>query len=368
MSEKIKFSDDADKNSVEVAIPKEQRILQTQAYDKSVSDVIAMLNSGDIILNPEYQRNYVWNNKKASLLIESILLNVPIPIIYVSEEEDSKWSVVDGLQRLYSLKRYFNNEFKLNGLEVLQELNRSSYHTLNPKAQRILRSGNLRMILIFKESNPEIKYDIFMRLNRGSIQLNEQELRNCLYRGGFNELLKKMAQNDNLLEILRLKKPHRRMRDAEMVLRYFAFSDNFKLEQEKMLDYKGSMRTFLNIFIKSKQKINDTSLTDYETNFNETMRKTVAVFGNNAFRRIDVDGNYDKAVNRAIADFIMVSFEKFDYELLSSKKDLIIELLRELPREDERFQDSITIGTSDTARVEYRLTTWIKKLNSLLRT
>jgi Protein of unknown function DUF262 len=99
-------------------IPKEERYFRTQAYDKSIGDVVSMMKSEDIILDPDYQRNYIWDNKKSSLLVESILLNVPIPIIYVSEEEDSTWSVVDGLQRLNSLRRFFENEFKLTGLEV----------------------------------------------------------------------------------------------------------------------------------------------------------------------------------------------------------------------------------------------------------
>ena len=102
-------------------IPTEQRNLRTQAYDKSISDIINMLNNGDIILDPDYQRKYIWDNKTASVLVESILLNVPIPVIYVAEDEDSRWNVVDGLQRLNSLKRFFDNEFKLRGLEVLQE-------------------------------------------------------------------------------------------------------------------------------------------------------------------------------------------------------------------------------------------------------
>ena len=150
----LAFSDE-DEGAEETVeeIPKEQRTLRTQAYDKSISDIVAMIEAGDVILDPEYQRNYVWDNKKASLLVESILLNVPIPVVYVSEEDDSRWSVVDGLQRLNSLRRFFKDEFKLRGLEVLTELNGLQYSTLNPRASRILRNGILRMVLIFKESH-----------------------------------------------------------------------------------------------------------------------------------------------------------------------------------------------------------------------
>ena len=184
-------------------IPREKRILRTQAYDKSVSDLISMMgaDSNDIILDPHYQRSYIWDNKRASLLIESILLNVPIPVIYVAEDDDGRWNVVDGLQRLNSLKRFFNNEFKLTGIEVLPELNRLQFSTLNAKAQRLLKNGIIRVIVILQESHPEIKYDIFLRLNRGAVRLSEQELRNCLYRGTFNSFIKELRKEKQFQKI-----------------------------------------------------------------------------------------------------------------------------------------------------------------------
>jgi len=152
------YSDEIDEDESQVdEIPKEERHLRTQAYDKSVSDLVSMMDHGDIVLDPDYQRNYVWDDTRASLLIESILLNVPIPVIYVSEDEDSRWNVVDGLQRLNSLQRFFKGDFKLRGLEVLSELNKQRIKDVNPKETRILRNGKYRIILIFKESHPEIK-------------------------------------------------------------------------------------------------------------------------------------------------------------------------------------------------------------------
>ena len=192
----MKFDDDYDEDSkIPYEIPKEVRKITTQAYDKSVSDIVRMIEDKDIRLDPDYQRNYVWDNKKASMLIESIILNVPIPVIYVSQEEDDSWSVIDGLQRLSSLKRFFDGKFKLSGLEILSDLNKSDITTLNPKALRMLKNGLLRVIMITHDSNEEIKYDVFMRLNTGSVHLTEQELRNCLYRGSLNKFLKEVVQN-----------------------------------------------------------------------------------------------------------------------------------------------------------------------------
>ena len=187
----IIFDDDYDDESkIPYEIPKEVRKITTQAYDKSVADMVRMMEDKDIRLNPEYQRNYVWDNKKASMLIESIILNVPIPVIYVSQEEDDSWVVIDGLQRLNSLKRFFAGKFKLSGLEILSDLNKCDINSLNQKALRMLKNGLLRVIMITHDSNEEIKYDVFMRLNTGSVHLTEQELRNCLYRGNLNTILR----------------------------------------------------------------------------------------------------------------------------------------------------------------------------------
>lgn len=180
--------------ATDLEIPHVVRNLTTQAYDKSVSDIIRMISDKDLVLDPDYQRNYVWDNKKASKLIESIILNVPIPVIYVSEGSDSSWSVIDGLQRLNSLKRFFEGRYKLSGLEVLHELNKCDFKSLPSKASRMLKNGLLRIVMVTADSNEDIKYDIFMRLNTGSVHLNGQELRNCLYRGKFNTFLQEEAK------------------------------------------------------------------------------------------------------------------------------------------------------------------------------
>ena len=230
------FDDDSDQDSkIPYEIPQEVRKLTTQAYDKSVADVVRMIEDKDIRLDPDYQRNYVWDNKKSSLLIESIILNVPIPVIYVSQEQDDTWSVIDGLQRLYSLKRFFEGKFKLSGLEILSELNKHDINSLNPKALRLLKNGLLRVIMITHDSNEEIKYDVFMRLNTGSVHLNEQELRNCLYRGNLNKLLKELTNNVQWQTLLGLKAPHKRMADRELILRFLAIYHGWNIGNKSNL-------------------------------------------------------------------------------------------------------------------------------------
>lgn len=358
-------SDDEDVPSPE--IPKEVRKLRTQAYDKSVIDLIRMIREGDLILDPDYQRNYVWDNKKASLLMESILLNVPIPVIYVSEDEENRWSVVDGLQRLYSLSRFFSNDFRLTRLEVLTELEGLTYLKLNPKASRILNNGILRIIVILQESHPEIKYDIFQRLNQSPIRLTEQELRNCLYRGSFINMLKDLRNNAKFLLCIGFKVPQKRFLDAELILRYFALADCFDPQIGKVKEYSSKMKTFLNSYIEKHKSATPEEIARFKRRFEETIEKVHLVFGDRAFRRVvDQKGKKDALLNRALMDVIMVSFDRFSFADIKKAKESIVKLYENLPFKDTRFADSISYRTSDNKELEYRLSTWLREITELM--
>lgn len=361
------YDDDSDKDSkIPYEIPQEVRKITTQAYDKSVSDIVRMIEDGEIKLDPDYQRNYVWDNKKSSLLIESIILNVPIPVIYVSQEKDDTWSVIDGLQRLYSLKRFFDGKFKLSGLEILSELNKQDIKSLNPKAQRMLKNGLLRVIMITNDSNEEIKYDVFMRLNTGSVHLTEQELRNCLYRGKLNNLLKDFSHNKMWQTLLGLKGPHKRMADRELALRFLAIYKNWDFNDEEIVGYKGRMKSFLNTFMCSYQNIDNNTSLELKRTFDETVEKIVLIYGEDAFRRISSDGIREKSINRAIMDILMFSSTLYTKDVLFQKKEQINQRLFNLITNDINFGNSIKNGTSDTKVIKARLTKWCEELESII--
>lgn len=363
----MKFDDDYDEDSkIPYEIPKEVRKITTQAYDKSVSDIVRMIEDKDIRLDPDYQRNYVWDNKKASMLIESIILNVPIPVIYVSQEEDDSWSVIDGLQRLSSLKRFFDGKFKLSGLEILSDLNKSDITTLNPKALRMLKNGLLRVIMITHDSNEEIKYDVFMRLNTGSVHLTEQELRNCLYRGTLNKFLKEVVQNQKWLALMGLKEPHKRMADREMVLRFLAIWKNWDNENGVLNGYKGRMKSFLNAFMKDHKEIKGQEANEWKQLFEVTVDKVYQVYGEYAFKRQGLDGMREKTINRAIIDVIMLSATQHSMDELMANRDRIAKRFLEMTNNDVEFRNSIKIGTSDTKVITLRLSTWCNEVNRII--
>lgn len=348
-----------------IGIPKEERTLRTQAYDKSVNDLVAMIKSGDLILDPDYQRNYVWDRKRASLLVESIILNVPIPIIYVAEEDDGRWIVVDGLQRLESLRKFFDNEIKLGGLEIIKELERNQFSTLNPKARRILQNGILRVIVIKADSHPEIKFDIFQRLNRGAIKLNEQELRNCMYRGSLATLLKKLREYPKYLDTLGLESPDKRFADAELILRFFALKSAYNQDEQKVVGYK-KMRQFLNDFMEKNRNITQDTSNELTSLFYNTVNSVVTIFSTPSFRRyIPAEGTYDRRLNRALQDAIMISFSNYDIERLILHKNRLQKLQIELST-DPKYCESLILGTSDAKKIDLRLNLWTNKLREII--
>lgn len=364
----MEFSDPPEDQESEIdEIPKELRALRTQAYDKSISDLVEMIKTGDIVLNPEYQRDYIWDDTKASLLVESILLNVPIPVVYVAEDEDGCWNVVDGLQRLNSISRYMNNEFTLRGLEVLSDFNKKRYHQLNPKASRILRNGIIRIILIFKESHPDIKYEIFMRLNKGAITLSEQELRNCLYRGSFNQLLHELRSHPSILKLLRRKEKHKRMTDAELLLRRFMVSEGYKPDEKTVDGYTGNMRSSLNGFMRKHQNIDVVNVERMKNECVSTVDTCLEVFGDDALQRVDEDGKFDGRLNRALMDAVLSCFKLHDRADLVAKKEEIKAGLIKLFG-DQKFVDAITVRTSEKKKMDYRVSNFCSMVNEVLTT
>jgi hypothetical protein len=353
-----------------VDIPKEKRYLNTASYDFSVQSLVDYM-SGDypkIILEVPFQRNFIWKEDRASQLIESVIMNVPIPPLYFAEEENGKWLVIDGLQRLNSLLHFYQNEYKLKGLEIIKELDDLKYKDLPPKAKSLLNDGLLRVNVIKKDSHSDIKYDIFMRLNKGSVSLNYQELRNCLYRGHLNDEARLFTKNNKEYQkLLGLSKPHSRFLDVELIMRVFALSEKLELNEDgnyQIASYSGRMVNFINDYMDNTKRISLTDAKQKLEDFGLTIKKVIAVFGStNAFK--DETAKI-RRFNKSIAEFILISFRKFDIDILTEKRREIKTLLSEILTNNNEFKKSISQNTSDKDVVNYRINFWLKALENAL--
>ncbi len=178
--------EDSDGHDLEV--PQSSRSVLTQPSDPYIGTLHGRRLKGKLVLQPDFQRQYVWDQTKASRLIESVLLKVPLPIVYLAEEAEGKTAVIDGQQRLTALFSFIDGKhpsgkaFKLTGLNVLTELNGQAYTDLDEQRQDALKDYPIRVITILKGSPDDLKFEIFERLNTGAVPLNDMELRNCVSR------------------------------------------------------------------------------------------------------------------------------------------------------------------------------------------
>lgn len=208
-------------------------------------------------LNPDYQRNKVWDPQRKSRLIESLIMNIPIPPIFLYEISPSKYEVMDGLQRISTIIDFLNNKFKLKGLEVWQELNGCSYEELIPEVQDAIGSRYLSGSVILsdskntKEKQDELKRLIFERLNTGGITLTKQEIRNAVNTSKMNTMINDFADNNNTFNNLwhSGEDSKNRMGNREMILRFFAYKDlsynnNTTVGTSQALDYYSAKSVY----------------------------------------------------------------------------------------------------------------------------
>lgn len=335
-------------NETDESFPPAERKIITQPYDLSVQTLLDQWHAEALIL-PETQREYVWDNARASRLIESLLLNIPIPVLYFAETADAKWEIIDGHQRIRSVVRYADNEFALSSLVVLAELKRLRFHQLPEREQRFLKTRTMRAVVISAESHENMKFEIFERLNTGAISLTAQELRNSIFRGPLNRLLHDLARETLFREAIGTKYPRGRMVDEELILRFFAM-------REGLSGYRPPLKTFLNAYMRDHQSPSDADLQDLRQVFLSTLARLHSIFDDRAFRIADSSGTaLENAVNRAVFDAQMLAFSWVADDDLAANRDAILQNLATL-YEDEEFLDAISRATGDRARTLFRVT------------
>jgi hypothetical protein len=332
-------------------IPANQRRLITSTLDFSVSTIADYLDNG-VIRIPEYQRRYIWTGAKPSRLIESLVIQCPIPVIYLNRAADETLEVIDGNQRFTTIRRFLANEFTLKGLTAFPELVGSDYSSLDPRIKRHIANRTLRCIIIEKETHPQIKFDVFERLNSGSMPLSAQELRNGLYHGPLMKSLEKLAKVKHFVSMTGLSRDQR-MKREELILRFFAFSHDWK-------GYKKPLSAFLNAFAENNRKISEPDLQLLETKFTTTLEVVRQYLGEEAFRleQTSASGRQAAKFNSAYFDAIMVGFSQGDpanlISLPASTKSAVRRAVERTSRSD-LFLQFVVRATSDEKSVRARI-------------
>lgn len=324
----------------------------------SVKYMLELMEQDLIELNPGYQRRRVWNdNKKKSLLIESLMLRIPIPAFYFYENEDGKYQVIDGQQRLATMKEFVNGDFRLTGLEYLgKDYNKKKFEDLDTKyVQRIYRT-QIAVNILDARSPKNVIYDIFRRVNTGGVNLNPQEMRNAICKQEVRDFLVKSTQNENYIKATRGKVRDERMDAQELVLRFYAFYRAYDYEKAILhYDYLN-IAAMLDDAIEALNKMKPDKRGELFLKFDLAMKRSYEAFGKYAFSKIqrDVQGvkRYMDYINKSMFSAFTVlllspAFDNINIE--TYQKKLLLKLAETL--EDHYYTNSITIGTGDKRNV-----------------
>lgn len=361
----------------------EIRIITEQAR-YPLDTISAMLSSGKYELNPEYQRRKRWGVSQQSKLIESFIINVPIPPIFLYEVEYAKYEVMDGLQRLTAIDDFYNGKFALEGLEEWKELNGKTYNKLPSKVREGIDRRYLSSVVLLNETakNKEdaefLKQIVFGRLNSGGDKLTPQETRNALYAGSFNNFCIHLSKDSNFrnlwglpqyqiskegkvineLELLASGDAYRAMEDVELVLRFFAFR-----HYEKLSSFK-SQEKFIDEYLNQANNFPKDTIDALCEIFKDSVEILYKIFGSEAFFMPDTSSQKKTTPTKTIYDPLMQSISKIlnkrpilleKAELIKSRKfqDKENLLIPEKHKNNELFDGKYNNKTNIEARIKY---------------
>lgn len=323
---------------------------------RTVSEVVKRIKNDRFILNPDFQRDFIWSVKKQSRLIESCLMRIPLPVFYLAEAEDGRIIVVDGLQRLTTFVRYLNNDFALSKLgdgreDAPQEnsLIGKRYRELPLNLQERIEDTQLTLFILDPKAPQRTKLDIFERVNSGE-PLARQQMRNCLFNGPATRWLAKTAKSKAFLDATGSSLNPKIMRDREAINRFCAFH---LLGTD---EYRGDMDDFLARTLEKMNCLNEQELEDLSKSFARSMQANYTLFGKHSFRKSLFENRPNTArsvINIALFDVCSALFVDMENELTKENINFLRTVLNKLLT-IETFVEAITIGTNGRRQVMIR--------------
>ncbi|MEG4328333.1 DUF262 domain-containing protein [Microcoleus sp. AT3-A2] len=320
--------------------------------EPTIEQLLRRINEEALDLAPDFQRHAnIWKDDAKSRLIESILIRIPLPAFYIDATNEDKWLVVDGLQRLSALKQFMSDKtLRLCGLEYLTNLEGKTYDEIERRYQRRIEETQVTVYLIEKGTPPEVKYNIFKRINTGGLPMSPQEIRHALNPGKATKFLAKLARSDEFDQVTNLSDSRKmRMEDREFILGSVAFM---------LTSYKNYQSETRDLFLtKALSKINNMSESELgaiENNFKKAMVAAWEIFEINAFRKVSQNQKKKFPINKALfevwsVNLSLLSDEQLD--ILKQHKEQLIENFRNYVDDDREFLTSISQAAE---KIEYR--------------
>lgn len=354
--------------STEVPQPFDPASISLSSKVVAVDTVLRRIRNGTINVAPDFQRNYVWNIERKSLLIESMMLRIPLPMFYVSEDRDGVWEVVDGLQRLTTIRDFLlgpdsdGKGIALKGLEFWgEQFDGKTFfaienHMNAPRVINNIMEAELSFTIINPDTPEKVKRNIFKRINTGGMRLSMQEIRHALYQGKATKLLKKMVLSEAYVRIVSKTVKDDRMAGRELILRFISF------HMRGWTRFKGDMDMFLSDTMRHiNGEVGLETKFVYDTDkiledFKIGLVRSQSIFGDHAFRR-SFSGQRKTPINKSLFDVWMWCLCNVPEEvatLLVQRKTVLIEKFTELMDSDEDFIDAIGRYGGDVRGVKIR--------------
>lgn len=352
---------------LEQQISDERQKLSADRMDISFGEIMNLYEQSELIIRPEYQRLFGWTNTQKTLLIESILMGIPIPPIFVAEDEDGIWELVDGLQRVSTIISFFgklnsdlvqkhevsdvvedlvsnSNNWELEAGDIIKDLEGFDVNTLPQKYKLNIKRAVCRVEILRGESNTSLKYELFKRLNSGGTKLTPQEIRNAVYRGinpVLNELITELSQNSNFKDLTNLSETKiRELYDQELILRFVAFYQNVS-------NINLSTQSFLDKFMEETTSTGNLDSEKYKRIFNSTIELLTEIGDNTIFR------NEQNLFVPAVFEGVMIGTSE-NLAYYTNHKDELLEKIRQL-QADAEFKRLSGSASNSRSRIKKRL-------------
>ncbi len=367
----ISYENDDEKEN-EKHKPYNVNLIRVDTKQFSVESIFSKIEKGNINLSPDFQRHNVWTAKQKSRFIESLLLNIPVPVFYLAQNADAKYDVVDGLQRLTTIHQFMNNKFKLRDLQYLgkscegkyfssdksitgNRIQRAEKDCLEYKYINRIEDIQIMAHVIDSQTPPKAKYDIFNRVNTGGTKLNSQEIRNCFASTRSRKLLNSICQSREFLDATDRSVSSKRMDDHELILRFIGFY-MFK-HMNKGVEYKGDMKNYLNSVISNIDLLDDGKVGLIDEVARKALKSSFSIFGKYAFRRYDKEEDLygrKKILNRSLFTGFTLAFSEHECveNIDVSPEDNVKKFIKYL-NEDEHYRKCISEATNDKPKLEY---------------
>ena len=334
--------------------PFDPTLIRVETKPLSMDLLISRIQNKEIDLMPDFQRKAgIWSDAAQSRLIESMLIRIPLPAFYMDASDEDEWLVVDGLQRLTAINRFvIKKELKLSGLEFLHNLRGMGFDELPRNFRRRINETQVTVYLIEKDTPPEVKFNIFKRINTGGLPLSSQEIRHALNQGEATKMLKRLAESDEFKKATSYGIRDHRMAAQECVLRFMAFTlKSYRSYKSKDFD------NFLNTAMTTINNMQENNRMKLEDSFVRSLNASSDIFGIYAFRKQYRKNTGRNPINKALFETWTVNLSNLDnvqLKELKGKKEELVNGFIELMNSTSGFDDAISQGTGNVAKVDLR--------------